>query len=99
MQEQDNAEVAALADEADMPLEQLLAMYGMVIDEDAQPAQQGSQGAAQAGGASLARDKPSESRLHASKRRRLAAGECGDLSPPFQRHCSPTHVKACRLAC
>ena len=75
--------MAALADEADMPLEELLAMYGMVIDENAQPAQEGSKGAAQAGIAFPAAEDPSESRPRASKRRRLAAGESWKLSPPF----------------
>ena len=79
--------MAALADEADMPLEQLLAMYGMVIDEDAQPAQQGSKGAAQADSALPAAEEPSESRPRASKRRRLAAGEPCKLNPPFRRLC------------
>ena len=56
-----------MADEADMPLEQLLAMYGMVVDENTH---QGPDSAA-AGGA----QDPSESgRGRSRKRRKLAPG-------------------------
>ena len=68
MQEQDDAEVAALADEADMPIEQLLAMYGMVVDQDSAP----GPGSAGDGAAK----EPSEGRRgRSSKRRRLVTGE------------------------
>ena len=68
MQEQDDAEVAALADEADMPIEQLLAMYGMVVDQDSAP----GPGSAGDGAAK----EPSEGvRGRSSKRRRLVTGE------------------------
>ena len=67
IQEHDDAEVAALADEADMPLEQLLAMYGMVVDEDNAPAP----GSKADGGA----QKPTEGRRsRSSKRRKMDSG-------------------------
>ena len=71
VQEEEDAEVTALAGEADMPLEQLLAMYGMVIDED----QAGTQ--VKAEGIVGEASDPSRPR----KRRRLAPGEiCNSCS-------------------
>ena len=67
VQEEEDAEVAALAGEADMPLEQLLAMYGMVIDED----QAGKQDSAERSVGEASEQGPSRPR----KRRRLAPGE------------------------
>ena len=62
--------MAALAGEADMPLEQLLAMYGMVIDED-QAGKQDSAGDSVKEASELGLSRP-------SKRRRLAPGEMTD---------------------
>ena len=67
VQEEEDAEVAALAGEADMPLEQLLAMYGMVIDEDQADKQDSAKG--RVGEASdLGSSRP-------RKRRRLTPGK------------------------
>ena len=67
MQEEEDAEVAALAGEADMPLEQLLAMYGMVIDEDQADKQDSTKGRE----GEVSDLGPSRPR----KRRRLAPGK------------------------
>ncbi len=60
--------MAALADEADMPLEQLLAMYGMVVEEDGAP---GPESKADSG----AQEATEGRRSRSSKRRKLASGE------------------------
>ena len=67
--------MAALADEADMPLEQLLAMYGMVVDAD-RP--QGANSAA----AGSAQEPLESGRGRSRKRRKLATG----MPSPLCRH-------------
>ena len=82
--------MAALADEADMPLEQLLAMYGMVVDEDKAPKPESeADGGAQ---------EPTEGRRsRSSKRRKLASGK---LSPLLYASTSPLCCShPARLAC
>lgn len=72
--------MAALADEADMPLEQLLAMYGMVIDGDS--------GLGPSSAAQGAKEEPSGStRARSSKRRKLGSGDASPLHAQVDALC------------
>ena len=64
--------MAALAGEADMPLEQLLAMYGMVIDEEKAGKQDSAEGSVEEA-SDLGPSRP-------SKRRKIVPGETSGSS-------------------
>lgn len=85
--------MAALADEADMPLEQLLAMYGMVMDDS--PAGKPGSSAGQPGSSDAdgAAQEPSDGGPgSSSKRRRLAAGKAYQNTTPEQAPCIMRHI-------